>query len=170
MLKKINLFILALFTLQAFGMGIYENQSTIINQAQLDHIKAQMLALKRAWNSERLRIKIAQKASPTAYQTMAPILEKIIASNDFITKLNTVVSNQFDAITNNNMAFNSIKSEFNIADFFPNITINEFGKKLFSALANKACYLELGKLLAQKMQELLMISAISSQNVPVYAQ
>ena len=55
------------------------------------------------------------------------------------------------------MAFNSVKTEFNISDFFPNMTITEFGKKLFSAMANKACYLELGKRLGQKMEELKMM-------------
>ncbi len=159
MLKRINLLTLTLafFSIKSFGMG------------SIDHIKTQMHAIKRAWNSERIRIKIAQKASLTAYQTFAPIFDKIIASDAFTTKLNDVASSQFDAIANNNMAF-SLTTEFNILNFFPNMTINEYGKKLFSAMANKAFYLELGKRLAQRMQELRMISVIPSQDASLYPQ
>jgi len=159
MLKRINVLVLALvlFNINAFGME------------SVGHIKTQMLAIKRAFNSERLRIKIAQKASLTAYQTFTPIFDKIIASDAFTTKLNAAVSSQFDAIVNNNMAF-STPTDFNISDFFPNMTINEFGKKLFSAMANKAYYLELGKRLAQKIQELQMIVTIAapSTDIPSY--
>jgi hypothetical protein len=157
MLKKMTLVTLMILTIQVFGMETYETQTSPTSQDQINHIKAEMLVLKRAFNSERIRIKIAQKASLTAYQTFTPIFDKILASDNFTTKLNEVVTSQFDSIVNNNMTFNSVKTEFNISDFFPNMTITEFGKKLFSAMANKACYLELGKRLAQRIQELQMI-------------
>lgn len=55
------------------------------------------------------------------------------------------------------MTFDSVKTEFNLSDFFPNTAMHDFGKKLFSAMANKTYYLELGKKLAQKIQELQMV-------------
>lgn len=162
MLKKTTLIILTVLTINVFGMETYENQTSSTSQDQLNHIKAQMLVLKRAFNSERIRIKTAQKASLTAYQKFTAIFDKILASNNFATKLNDTVASQFDSIVNNNMAFNT--TEFNLSDFFPNTTINEFGKKLFSAMANKAYYLELGKKLAQKMEELKMMGASMSMS------
>jgi hypothetical protein len=156
MLKRINILVLAL---ALFSVNVWSAGS-------IDDIKTQMRAIKRAWNSERLRIKIAQKASITAYQTLAPVFDKIIASDAFTTKLNDAVSRQFDAIVNNNMAF-SPTTEFNILNFFPNLTMTEFGKKLFSAMANKAYYLELGKKLAQRIQELQMIVTIAAPSADI---
>lgn len=170
MFKKIFFLSALALTIQAFGITTYENQVVSSSNDQLNHIKNQMLDLKRAWKSEQLRIKMAQKASLTIYQKMSSVFEKIIASNDFTTKLNNAISSQVDAIVNNNATFNSVKTEFNISDFFPNMTINEMGKKLFSAMANKVYYLELGKQLAQKIQELKMTSAIQPQETPSYSE
>lgn len=160
MLKKISLLIIATAVIKMFGMATYENPLISSNQGQIDHIKAQMSTIKRAWKSEILRIKMAQKASPTAYQTITPIFDKIMASNDFTTRLNNTVSSLFDSIVNGNVSFSTIKTDFNLSDFFPNTTVNDYGKKLFTAMANKMCFLELGKKLAQKIQELqLMITS-----------
>jgi hypothetical protein len=162
MLKKISLLIVATIVIKMFGMATNENSLVSNNQSQIDYIKSQMSIIGRAWKSERLRIKMAQKASPTAYQTMSPIFDKIIASNDFTTRLNSTVSNLFDSIVNGNVSFSSIKTDFNVSDFFPNATVNDYGKKLFTAMANKMCFLELGKKLAQKMQELQILAPVTT--------
>lgn len=142
----------ACVAIQLYGIS-YEDQ--------LNHIKSQMQVIQRAWKTERIHIKQAQKIAPALYQTLKTTIDKILSSEIFTTKLESTVSSQFDSIINNNMSFNSVKIEFNLSDFFSNITMHDFGKKLFSAMANKACYLELGKRLASKVQELQMIVASS---------
>lgn len=166
MLKLKKVYFLTLIALSnplIYGMSAYDISPMSPVQSQLEHIKAQMLTIKRAWNSERIRIKLAKKASPKLYQTILPTLEKIISSTIFTTKLNEVVSNQFDAIASNSMPFTRAPTELNLSTLFPNVTMNDFGKKLFSAMANKIYYLELGKKLAQKMQELQMVATFVTQ-------
>ena len=161
MLKKICFFTLIIScTPLAIGMSDYETSSTSAAQSQLDHIKSQMLAIKRAWNSARIRIKLAEKASPQLYQTVKQTLEKILSNDIFTNKLNEVVSNQFDAIVQNSMPFSGTTTELSLSALFPNVTMNQFEQELFSAMAHKAYYLELGKKLAQKMQELQMVVPI----------
>jgi hypothetical protein len=132
---------------------------------QLNHIKTQMFALKRLWNSARLRIKIAQKSAPSMYQTLKPVLEKIISSDQFSTKLSNIVQEQFDAIVGRNASFGSVKTEFKFADFFPTISMTTFGQTLFSAMATKECCLLLGRKLAQKIQELETVTTTANQQI-----
>lgn len=155
MLKKIYFLAVATVATTAFGMSDYADQFASSNmQSQLDHIKTQMQSIKRAWNSAKIRIKLAEKASPTLAQTVKPTLEKILASDALTTKMNDTIASNVDSIVNNNMSFDSVKTEFNLSDFFPSATMHDFGKKLFSAMASRTYCLELGKKLAQKMQEL----------------
>jgi hypothetical protein len=152
MLKKI--FLLTLVTCVStttFGMSSIPEL-----QEQLDHIQTQMLSMKRAWNIARVRVKMAQKTSPTLFSATNASIENIISNNTFSTKLDEMVTEQFDAITTNNMSFASTKKPLNISDFFPNATLNSFAKTLFSAAIEKEYYLRLGRKLAQKMQEIEM--------------
>lgn len=159
MLKKAYFLLLILLAAnKMFGMSSYEDQTN----NQINHIRAQMQVIQRAWKSERVRIKQAQKTAPALYQTLTTTIDKILASSAFTSRLETTVSNQVDSIVNNNMSFNSVKVEFNLSDFFSNLTMHDFGKKLFAAMANRACYLELGKRLAQKMQELKLAATNST--------
>lgn len=159
MLKKPYFLVtILLASTTAFGIG-YDDQ--------INHIRTQMQVIQRAWKTERIHIKQAQKTAPALYQTLTTTIDKILASSVFTSRLETTVSSQFDSIVNNNMSFNSVKVEFNLSDFFSNVTMHDFGKKLFAAMANKACYLELGKRLAQKMQELKL--AISTTATPQYS-
>ena len=121
---------------------------------QLNNISTQMNAIKRAWNTERAHIKMAEKASTTLYASVKPIIEKIIASDDFTSKMNTVVDMQFDAIINNNTPFGTMKAANNLSDFFPNLTMSEYGRKLYSAMANKAYCRRLGERLAEKSRDI----------------
>lgn len=130
------------------------------NQMQMSAIRSAMSELKRSWNSARIRIKMAQKASPALYTQLSPIFEKLIASDMFTTKLNESITNQLEAIVNNNMPFSSSSASFNLSDYFPNSTMHDFGKNLFSAMASKTYCLELGKKLAQKLQELMLVSTM----------
>lgn len=155
MLKKIYFLAVATVATTAFGMSDYAAQFTSSNiQSQLDHVKTQMQSIKRAWNSAKIRIKLAEKASPALAQNIKATLDKILTSDAFTTKMNDTIASNVDSIVNNNMSFDSVKTEFNLSDFFPSATMHDFGKKLFSAMANRTYCLELGKKLAQKMQEL----------------
>lgn len=153
MLRKIWIFLFLSAGIQLHGIG-YEDQ--------LNHIKSEMRILKRAWQAERIHIKQAQKTAPALYLTLKTTIDKILASEMFTTKLDSIVANQLESMVNHTMSFNSIKVAFNIADFFPNTTMHDFGRNLFSAMANKAYYVELGKRLAQKVQELQVIIANTS--------
>ena len=159
MLKKICLFTLIIVSTQLKpDMPEYASSSVSSSvQSQINHIKTQMLTIKRAWNSARIRIKLAEKASPQLYQTVKTTLDKIVSSSTFTTKLDSLVSGQFDAIVQNSMSFSGTTTELNLSALFPNVTMNQYGQQLFSAMANKAYCLELGKKLAQKIQELQII-------------
>ena len=120
---------------------------------QLNNINTQMNAIKRAWNIERAHIKTAKK-SANLYAAITPILEKIIASEDFTTQMNTKVTAQFDSIVNQNATFASVKIDNNLSDFFPNLKMSDYGTKLYKAMANKAYFLLLGQKLAEKAKEI----------------
>ena len=169
MFKKIYLtcaLSLAAMALPALGMATTDIASLT---SQLNNINAQMSTIKRAWNVERLHVRMAEKASATLYSTLKNTFDKIIASDDFTTKMNTVVDMQCDSIVTNNTSFDSIKAENSLADFFPNLSMNEFGRKLYTAMANKTYYLRLGQKLSQKAQEI--VSAIkTAQQEAINAQ
>jgi hypothetical protein len=113
-----------------------------------------MNAIKRAWNVEKIQIKKAEKASPSMYANIKPVLERVIASEAFTAQMEETVNKQVDSIVNNNSAFRDIKADNSLSDLFPNLTINEFGKKLYKALANRAYCLLLGQKLAKKSVEI----------------
>jgi len=121
---------------------------------QLNHINTQMNAIKRAWNIERAHIKMAEKASSTLYAAIKPTIEKVIASSEFTNQMNATITMQFDSIVNNNAAFSSVKTDNNLSDLFPNLKMNEYGLKLYKAMANKAYFLLLGQKLAEKAKEI----------------
>ena len=152
MIKKIyfSTFI-ALFSMTALG-GEY----TATLNSQVNHIRGEMNSIKRAWNTARLRIKIAQKNNSAAYHMMQTVIAKIVASDALTTKINATVDEQFDAIANRNASFSAVRNDLDAASLLPNLTLNKFGQTLLSVMANKECYLLLGKKLAQKIQELEM--------------
>jgi hypothetical protein len=162
MLKKPYFFYTFLLIITAQVTLAMSPAATAQLTIQLNNINTQMNAIKRAWNTARIHIKMAEKASTTLYNTIKPVFDKIIASDDFITKMNTIVDMQFDAITNNNTPFREIKTENNLSDFFPNLNMTEYGRKLYSAMANKAYCLLLGQKLADKVKEIA--GSIKSQH------
>ena len=123
-------------------------------KVQLNHINTQMIAIKRAWNVERINIKMAEKASSALYNAIKPALEKLINSTDFTTTMDATVAIQFDEIVNKNGSFRSVKKDNNLSDLFPNLKMSEYGTKLYKAMANKAYYLLLGQKLADKVKEI----------------
>lgn len=133
---------------------------------QLHHLRTEIDTIKRAWNSARIRIKMAEKASPKLYQSTKPIFERIIASNEFVTKMNEAVAAQFEAIVNRYMSFASVKATPNVSDYVPNLSMQAFGQNLFSAMANKEYCLLLGQKIASKAQELQ--ATISSTQTPLF--
>jgi len=121
---------------------------------QLQNINAQMNAIKRAWNVEKIHIKKAEKASPSMYARIKPILEKIIAGDDFTARMNEAVNKQVDSIVTNNATFRDVKTDNNLADLFPNLKMSDYGVKLYKAMANRAYFLLLGQKLAEKAREI----------------
>lgn len=121
---------------------------------QLKNISTQMNAIKRAWNTERIHLKLAEKASSSLYTAIKPRMERIISSEEFQNKMNTAVDGQFNAIVNNNTPFKDVKIENSLSDLFPNLTMNEYGRKLYTAMADKAYLLLLGQKLAAKVKEI----------------
>ena len=155
MVKKIYLLsLLALSAAPALGMYSMSMADVAALTTQLNHINTQMNAIKRAWNAERIHIKKAEKASPTAYAQIKPVLDRIIASDDFTAQMNAKIATQFDSIINNNATFQTVKADNTIADLFPNLKMNAYGAKLYTALANKAYFFLLGQKLAEKAKEI----------------
>ncbi|HLJ30918.1 MAG TPA: hypothetical protein VKU36_00640 [Candidatus Babeliales bacterium] len=152
MIKKICfLTTLALSTASILAMSVTDAATMT---TQLNHINTQMNAIKRAWNVERIHIKKAEKASSTAYTQIRPILERIIASDGFIAQMNEKVASQFESIINSNASFQTVKTDNNIADLFPNLKMNQYGMQLYKAMANKAYLFALGQKLAEKAREI----------------
>lgn len=153
MVKKIYLtgLLSLIFNAPALAMSIAETASLT---TQLNHINTQMNTIKRAWNIERAQIKMAEKASSTLYNSIKPILERLISSNEFTTQMETAVNMQFDSIVNQNAAFKDVKTDNNLSDLFPNLKMSEYGAKLYKAMANKAYFLLLGQKLAEKAKEI----------------
>ena len=123
-------------------------------KVQLSHINTQMVALKRAWNVERINIKVAEKASSALYNAIKPVLERLLASETFTSTMTATVDMQFDEIVNKNGSLRSIKKDNNLSDLFPNVKMSNYGVKLYKAMANKAYYLLLGQKLADKVKEI----------------
>ena len=121
---------------------------------QLNHINTQMSAIKRAWNEQRIQIKMAAKASSALYNAIKPVLERLINSSDFTANMNAIVSQQYDEIVNKNASFRNIKTDNNLSDLFPNLKMSDYGAKLYKAMANKAFYVLLGQKLADKVKEI----------------
>ena len=121
---------------------------------QLNHINAQMAAIKRAWNEQRIHIKMAEKASSALYNAIKPTIERLINSSDFTANMDAIVSQQYDEIVNKNASFKNIKTDNNLSDLFPNLKMSDYGAKLYKAMANKAFYVLLGQKLADKVKEI----------------
>ncbi|HMK32866.1 MAG TPA: hypothetical protein VK431_04505 [Nitrosopumilaceae archaeon] len=156
MLKKASFFtIFALLPSALFGM-VTDSQSL------LNHIRTELHVLKRAWNTARIQIKMAEKSSPVLYQQVKPIFEQITSSTSFTQRINDMVDEQFNAIVNNYMTINQVKTDIKLSDFFPHLTMHSFGQNLFSAMARKYYYLRLAEKLANKIRELQQVIILQS--------
>lgn len=153
MFKKIY-FVSTLSLISLSAMAMVSPDAYVSNlTAQLNHVNAQINAAKRAWKESLLRIALATKASPALYTQVKPILEKIITSPAFITRMNTTVEQQMTNIVNGYASFKDVKIENNIADFSSK-PMPSFAQQLYTAMANKAYYYLLGQQLAQKSKDL----------------
>ena len=147
MLKKYSSFIF---------LGIMVTLSYNLESAidtKLQHILIQLNAVKRAWNEARVKIKMSQKASSAMYYRVSPVFGNIIASADFVNKMNQKVDEQVDAITNQYLSFSSVKANVPLSDFFTG-TMHDFGKSLFAAMAQKAYTYLLGQKLVDKVKQM----------------
>lgn len=156
MLKKILFF-------TAFVATSAQSSSLDTFQAQRYHLATQMNSIKRSFNSERLHIKMAKKASPVAYEATYPVFEKLLSDANINSKIENDITSQANAIVNDNASFASTKSSYLFSDFFPNLLMHEYGQKLFSAMANKHAYFLLGQKLAQKIAELDLAISMAQQ-------
>lgn len=154
MIKKLSFCVLTLLaTAQIMAMAPQSADIATLT-VQLNHINTQMTAIKRAWNEQRIHIKMAEKASSALYNAIKPTLEKLIMSTEFTANMDAIVSMQYDEIVNKNNSFKSIKVDNNLSDLFPNLRMNEYGAKLYKAMANKAYLVHLGQKLADKVKEI----------------
>jgi hypothetical protein len=157
MIKKLYLLtLLATAHVMAMAPLGYEGQTADIAAltVQFNHINKQMADIKRAWNTERIHIKMAEKVSAPLYNAIKPVIEKLVMNTDFIANMDAIVSMQYDQIINKNGSFKTIKTDNNLSDLFPNLKMNEYGVKLYKAMANKAYLLLLGQKLADKVKEI----------------
>jgi len=145
-------FTLSLISLPALGVTMSDAHIMSLT-SQLNHVNAQINATKRAWNESRVRIKLAEKTSPSLFIILKQVFEKIIGSDTFVIKMNADVNQQLESIVNNNMSFSAVKTENNLSDFYAK-PMHTLGLQLYTAMANKAYYLLLGEKLAQKSKEL----------------
>lgn len=106
MFKKMNF-----FGITVFFSTLISATATDGLQNQLQHIKTEMLSIKRTWNSTRIHIKMTEKTAPRLYQTLKNTFDTIITSQAATTKINDIVTEQVDAIVNKNMSFASVKKE-----------------------------------------------------------
>jgi hypothetical protein len=134
----------------------YEGQTADVAAltVQLNHINTQMNAIKRAWNVERIHIKMAEKASSDLYNAIKPTIDRLIMNPEFTANMEAIVSMQYDEIVNKNGSFRTIKVDNNLSDMFPNLKMNEYEVKLYKAMANKAYFVLLGQKLADKVKEI----------------
>jgi hypothetical protein len=157
MIKKLYLLtLLATAHIIAMAPLGYEGQTADVAAltVQFNHINKQMADIKRAWNTERIHIKMAEKAAPTLYNAIKPVIEKLIMNIDFIANMDAIVAMQYDEIINKNGSFKNVKTDNNLSDLFPNLKMSEYGAKLYKAMANKAYLLLLGQKLADKVKEI----------------
>lgn len=161
MLKKIFFFTL-------FTIASVHGSTLDILQAQRKHIINQMSVIKKSWNIERLHIKMAKQASLSLYETVQPILEKILSQSDVTSKIETDVALQVNAIVNDNASFVGIKNDYKLSDFSLNIALHDYGQKLFSAMANKTAYIILGQKLTQKIAEIDLAMSMAQQSIDPY--
>jgi hypothetical protein len=168
MIKKIYLLTL-LATAPTIAMAPlgYEGQTADIAAltVQLNHINKQMADIKRAWHTERIHIKMAEKTAPYLYTAIKQPLEKLVMSTDFTANMDAIVAKQYDEIINQNGSFKNVKTDNNLSDLFPNLKMSEYGAQLYKAIANKAYLLLLGQKLADKVKE-ISAQIKSNQSTP----
>ena len=162
MLKKICFF--AIFATTSLFSMIPD-----ASQAQLNHIRTQLNRIKREWNTARIHIKQAKKASPTLYAKIQPIMERMINSTAFTTAMEADVTNRYDTIVNANGSF--VKIEYMLSTF-SKVQMQPYGQNLFSAMAAKKAYNLLAKKLVQKIQNLTFAIKTMQQQPqgPAYVQ
>lgn len=143
MLKKafFSLVFIATTASTAFGM-------------QLTTIQTATKAAKQAYQKCVIQLKKIELKNADLYAKTEPVLAKIIASEEFKTKMNASIDEQYTAILDQNTPFTTIKQETSLTDFLPGATsMSAYIQTLYIIMANKAyCQLLWQKLFGKEKE------------------
>jgi len=156
---------LAFISLPVLGM---DSTTLYLNNvgSQLQHVNTQIKTLNKEWNKSKAIIKkFSLLTNPNVFTPTQTLIDRIIASEKFINKMNTAVDQQYESIANSAMSFSAVKAENNISDFSPK-TAAPFVAQLYKAMANQSYYKALGTKLVQKSKE-LAATIIGLQKQPI---
>ena len=143
MLKKalFSLIFAATTATTAFGM-------------QITTVQTATKAAKQAYQKCVVQLKKIELLDADLYAKTESVLAKIIASENFKTKMNASIKEQYTAITDQNTPFTSIKQETSLTDFLPDAaSMGTYIQTLYTIMANKAyCQLLWQKLFGKEKE------------------
>ena len=121
---------------------------------QLTTVQTATKAAKQAYQKCVIQLKKIELKNTDLYAKVEPILAKIIASEEFKTKMTAAIDEQYTAIVDQNTPFTAIKQETSLTDFLPGATsMNNYTQKLYTIMANKAnCQLLWQKLFGKEKE------------------
>ena len=158
MLKKLY-YLLLLLTNSAFLFSMQSTDLQIATKAVLREYQKQVAILKKI-----------ESLNPTLYAQVMTMVEKILnnASQDFTTKLNNAIEEQYNAIVNQNMPFSATKYPASLEDLAPNApSMNKYFQAIFSAVVNRNYFQALWQKLSQKEQTSAPVVNPETQNIAV---
>lgn len=121
---------------------------------QLTTIQTATKAAKQAYQKCVIQLKKIELRNADLYAKTEPVLAKIIASDDFKTKMTASIEEQYTAIVDQNTPFTTIKQETSLTDFLPGAaSMNKYIQTLYTIMANKAyCQLLWQKLFSKEKE------------------
>jgi hypothetical protein len=160
MFKKIYVAItLSCLSLTALGATVSELKDQII------HINAQIKKVQLSWGRADLTLKLAQNVNLVLFHEAQSDAKDILARETIIDKIDEMIEQQIDAITNDNKQYEAINF---LTVYFPNLLpviqetdsqVQKDAKKYLSsviaALANREFRSLLGKQLVNKEKKLI---------------
>lgn len=121
---------------------------------QLTTVQTATKAAKQAYQKCVIQLKKIELKNTDLYTKIEPVLAKIIASEEFKTKMTAAIEEQYNAIVDQNTPFTAIKQETSLTDFLPGATsMNKYIQTLYTIMANKAyCQLLWQKLFSKEKE------------------
>lgn len=121
---------------------------------QLTTVQAATKAAKRAYQECVIKLKKIELLNADIYTKTEPALAKVIASEEFKTKMIASVDEQYAAIVDQSIPFTAIKQETSLTDFLPGAaSMNKYIQTLYTIMANRAyCQLLWQKLFSKEKE------------------